>query len=527
LGDRREATGDTGAPVALGEEPPSAPETAAEEPLPQPWDLATHFPREVTVGETTSLVVELSREAVAGPDTSILPVELAAGATVGVVVQAKRGFEIVGPAEGRLQAVAEPLPLRFQLEATSEGTGLVRVLFFVEATALGAITLEPVILPASASPDTKAVAASEVVSALSVGSGRPDLELLVLEEGGSGPRPRYSIRVTAADESLGIHLREYGPIELHTDARAFFAQMFADIEKLDLSTGSTRADAQRLLESKGNYLFSTLLPDQLRTLLWEIRDRILRIRIDSEEPYIPWELIRLSGSDGDGNIVEDRFLCEYEFTRWIPGVGLHSDLTLADFGVVIPDDSGLASAQEEKAFLTGLAGSRRKVTAVPPAFQELMDAFAAGAHDVWHFSGHGSVQDDQDPNRAVIQLADGQKFTPEQISGMQANLGRSDPLIFFNACQIGRAAMSLTGLGGWARQFLAAGAAGFVGAMWNVHDNPARDFTKAFYTRLLSGDAIGAATLKARNEIKQYEDATWLAYTVYGHPSAAMAAREE
>lgn len=494
---------------------------SSEAPLEEPWNLQTHFPREVTVGSVNSLVVELTREATEGEETSILPVDLEEGTEVGVVVQPKRGFRIEGPAEGRLQATDGSLPLRFQLRATAEGTGRVRVLFFAEATALGAITLEPVIGGPDARSDRSLVASSHVISALSVGSNRPDLELLVLEDG-SGGKGRYSIRVTAADETLGIHLREFGPIELQTDARAFFAEMFTDIEALDLSTGDDRARAQRMLETKGTYLFSTLLPEPLQSLLWQIRHRITRIRIDSEEPYIPWELIRLSGPDEEGNVTEDRFLCEYEFTRWIPGYGLRSRLGLADFGVVIPDDSGLASAQEEKTYLSGLASPGRKVTAVAPAFDELMDALAAGVHDVWHFSGHGSVQDDQDPNRAVIQLADGQRFTPEQISGRQVNVGRPGPLVFFNACQIGRAGMSLTGLGGWARQFLHTGAAGFVGPMWNVHDNPARDFARAFYDRLLAGQPIGAATLAARNDIRRYQDATWLAYTVYGHPSAGI-----
>jgi hypothetical protein len=40
---------------------------------------------------------------------------------------------------------------------------------------------------------------------------------------------------------------------------------------------------------------------------------------------------------------------------------------------------------------------------------------------------------------------------------------------------------------------------------------------------LLDGNTIGAATLRARQQIQQYQDATWLAYTVYGHPSAALA----
>lgn len=501
-------------------------EVEDEEAEEEPWNLQTRFPRQVVAGSVTPLLVELVREAGTGPHVSTLPVELAPGTEVGVVIQVKEGFEIEGPAEGKLKASDDPLPLRFRLRATAEGSGMIRVLFFVEATALGAITLEPAILPPDAGSDETAVPRSEVLSALSVGSARPDLELLVLEEAGAG-RPTYSIRVTAADESMGIHLREFGPIELHTDARSYFAEMFRDNEALELNTVEDRARAQRLLESKGSHLFSTLLPPALQTLLWDIRDRIVRIRVDSEEPFIPWELIRLSGPDDDGVIVEGRFLCEYEVTRWIPGLGLNSRLTMTDFGVVVPQDSGLASAQEEKEFLAGLADGRRRVTSVPARFDDLLNALAAGVHDVWHFSGHGSAKDDRDPNRSVMVLGDGQRLTPEQISGRQANLGRAHPLVFLNACQIGRAGMSLTGLGGWAQQFLSVGAAGFVGAMWNVHDNPARDFAKSFYTRLLEGDTIGTATLTARNDIKQYQDATWLAYTVYGHPSAALVEQGE
>ncbi len=486
----------------------------------EPWYLETHFPREVTVGSTTSLLVELNREAEADTDTSGLPVDLAPGTEVGVVVQAKEGFAVDGPAEGRLVATPDSLPLRFQLRATAEGAGTVRVLFFVDATALGAITLRPAILPADDWAADAPVASTEVVSALSVGAARPDLELLVLEEASTG-NPTYSIRVTAADEALGIHLQEFGPVELHTDARRYFTEQFADIEGLDLASTQDRDRAQALLRSKGNHLFSTLLPPQLQDRLWEIRDRIVRVRIDSEEPHIPWELIRLSGPGEDGQVVEGKFLCEYELTRWIPGFGLHSQLTLGDFGVVVPDDAGLEGAGEEKTFLTGLAGDDRRVTAIPPSFEDLMDALAAGRHDVWHFSGHGAVRDDQDPNRAAMELGDGHRFTPEQISGTQANLGRTRPLVFFNGCRLGRAGMSLTGLGGWAARFLDVGAAVFVGAMWNVHDHPARDFSRTFYTGLLEGDTVGAATRKARDAIRQYGDATWLAYTVYGHPSAA------
>jgi hypothetical protein len=511
-----ESPGDDLGPTRGG----GAPGTEEDQETAESWNLETSFPRQVLPGSVTSLIVELNREASEGPDVSTLPVPLDPGTRVDVVVHAKRGFKLRGAGEGSIVAADDNTPLRFQLEATDEGSGLIRVMFFVEATNLGVITLEPAIVTDMTEPDAP-ISASAVMSAHSAGPARPDLELLVREEESTG-NPRYSILVTSPDESLGLFYREFGPIELRTDTRAFFADLFADIEAMDLGSAEARIRAQKLLEAKGNFLFTTLLPEPLRALLWGIRDRITRIRIDSDEPHIPWELIRLSGPDETGTVIEGKFLCEYEITRWIPGLGLNSRLTLADIGVVIPADSGLASAQEEREFLLGLAAQGREVTPVPTTFLELMDSLAAGKHDVWHFSGHGSVKDDQDPNRAAMQLSDGQKLTPEQISGAQANLGRSGPLVFMNACQIGRTGMSLTGMGGWARQFLGVGAAGFVGAMWNVHDNPARDFARALYTHLLAGETIGAATLLARQEIKRYQDATWLAYTVFGHPSAVL-----
>lgn len=490
---------------------------------PEPWHLETRFPREVTVGSVTSLTVELTRQPGQEREVSTLPVALLAGTRVSVLVQAGRGFEVVGPSEGMVEASDQALPIRFQLRAAEEGQGLVRILFFVESTALGVITLEPAILGEDAPAQPTPVPCS-TVCALDVGAAPPDLELVVLEETSEG-RPAYSIRVTS--ETLGYHLREFGPIVLRTDPRSYFADLFADIEAFDLTTPEDRAKAQTLLEAKGDALFRDLIPEPLGEELWKARDRITRIRVDSEEPHIPWELIRLSGRDENGDVVPGRFLCEYEMTRWVLGPGLHDELGLSSFGIVVPSDSELVSAQEEKTFLTGLGGPGRSVTEVPATFPDVMAAFTEGRHDVWHFSGHGVVKSDQDPNRFAIHLTDGDRFTPNEVSGPRANVGRSAPLVFLNACQVSQGGMSLTGLGGWAQQFLEVGAAGFVGAMWNVHDNPARDFAKAFYTRLLEGDTIGAATLGAREEIKRYQDATWLAYTVYGHPSAAVAPIEE
>jgi CHAT domain-containing protein len=96
--------------------------------------------------------------------------------------------------------------------------------------------------------------------------------------------------------------------------------------------------------------------------------------------------------------------------------------------------------------------------------------------------------------------------------------------VFLNACQIGRSVMSLTDIGGWASQFVRAGAGAFVGAYWSIYDKPACDFAQAFYGRMLAGMPIGRAAREARAEIKSAGDPTWLAYTVFADPLATVQA---
>jgi CHAT domain-containing protein len=82
--------------------------------------------------------------------------------------------------------------------------------------------------------------------------------------------------------------------------------------------------------------------------------------------------------------------------------------------------------------------------------------------------------------------------------------------------------MSLTGAGGFAQRFLEAGAGAFIGTYWSVYDQPAIDFAKATYNRLLAGTPIARAVKEARNQIQSSGDATWLAYTVFADPLSAV-----
>ena len=158
---------------------------------------------------------------------------------------------------------------------------------------------------------------------------------------------------------------------------------------------------------------------------------------------------------------------------------------------------------------------------IPATFLDVREALASGMYDGWHFSGHGGFRG-SDPNRSAIYLENQETLAPEDLSGLVSNLGKTKPVVFFNACQIGRSAMSLTDIGGWARQFLHAGAGAFIGAYWSIYDQSAYDFAQVLYSWLLRGTSIGRAVQKARTAIKPAGDPTWLAYTVFADPLATV-----
>jgi CHAT domain-containing protein len=189
--------------------------------------------------------------------------------------------------------------------------------------------------------------------------------------------------------------------------------------------------------------------------------------------------------------------------------------------LVVPSDSGLPEAEHEREYLLGLTTDQRKIQEVPATFLDVIEALSRGEHDGWHFTGHGQFAD-SDPNRSSILLERKQQLHAAEICGRVSNCGIPHPLVFLNACQTGRQALSLTGMGGWARNFIDAGATGFVGSMWSVHDHAANQFAQTFYSHLLQGKPIGQAVRDARLAIRSLNNPSWLAYTVFADPLATV-----
>jgi hypothetical protein len=480
--------------------------------------LLTQYPDQVRLAETVSLLVSLSAEPAKGPD---LPVALPVGSAIDVIVVPKRGVVLESKGEGSLVVSdqQETLPLQFKLRATELGPARLQVFAFHQGQPLGAITLAPTVIPAEQSAEEKRVSRGQETTPW-VSRNQPDLSLLILEHRSNG-QTDLTFRLTAADAGLGFFLKPFGPVTLRSDPFQYFQEFFKDFESWPVATPQDRVKVEQRLAAKGSMLFEKLLPPDLQALIWQLRHRIKVVQVQSEEPWIPWELCKLQGRE-DGRVIEGPFLCEaFAMTRWLPGIGFKPALSLNDMALVLPRDSGLPMATSEGEYVLSLADGTRKVTRVPATFLDLRAGLASGAYDGWHFTGHGSFRA-PDPNRSAMLLENGDVLTPEDLGGVVSNLGLARPLVFLNACQIGRSALSLTGIGGWASQFLRAGAAAFVGAYWSVYDQAAHDFAHAFYDGLLAGLPIGKAAQEARAEIKPWGDPTWMAYTIFADPLATV-----
>ena len=470
-------------------------------------------PTEVTLNDTVSLVVKLVLRTSQGANIPVIPVQAAVGESLDVVVQTSGGLRVRGRNDGTLKVSAsETSMLLFKIEGKAIGPGEVSVMVFQHGESIGSVDVAIRTVAAGAAADS--TSGTAVLQPVSV--AQPDLQLLVIEPVAG----TYTMYLTAADPSLQLNFSSFS-FSLQQDPRTFFDTFYADIESI-LTSGATPQQKIQRLGTKGTYLFEQLLSPQARTALWAVRSRIHSVHIQSQEPWVPWELLKPSGDDGTGNVAEAGFLCEdYEVTRWVPGLGYHHDLTMTNVGVVTPPDSGLPAAMPERDQMMTLASQARQVTAIEPEEVALRKALAGGGLDVIHFTGHG-VAGSASADRSEIRLEAGSRLRPEDLTGVVANLGKRTPIVFLNACEIGRAGMGLTRPGGWPRGFLSVGAGAFIGPFWKVADASAATFAAEFYDHLISGKSVGAAAHDARMAIQVASDPSWLAYSVYAHCDARL-----
>ncbi len=288
------------------------------------------------------------------------------------------------------------------------------------------------------------------------------------------------------------------------------------------------------LESIGHDLYRELFPPAMREAYRQFRDAVRTVQITSEDPWIPWEMVKPYDDAGGGPIIDDDFLAaRFQLTRWLSGRKVAAGeiavrrLACINAGTA-PNRESLPYAASEHGVLTQLIRAHPGVADLSPApatHEAVVALLKQGGLGILHVVGHGEL-DPEEADEAGILLADSRSLRPQDLHGrIQTLVGRDRPLVFLNACRVTQQGWSWTGLGGWAKRCVAVcGCGAFVGPLWTISDDLAYKFAKSFYQRLAHGDTFGQATEAARREVRKRMPfrPTWLAFTVYAHPNARL-----
>jgi CHAT domain len=194
----------------------------------------------------------------------------------------------------------------------------------------------------------------------------------------------------------------------------------------------------------------------------------LSIQFVTNEPYVPWELMRPVVRGAADVLLGQR----HAVSRTIFDYVGQQPLAIASGPIVTIAPSyadprqHLPSAIEESKRLVAEFGAE----AIEPATRDAILAFMeSGRHlGVLHFAGHGKTDRSGD---AVLLLQDGERLTALELRRNEVKQTLRGTLIVLNACEVATPGSLLGAYLGWAETFSRAGCAAFVAPLWSVNDH--------------------------------------------------------
>lgn len=461
--------------------------------------IIAEFPDEVTIDETHNLTVYLSGNTIQENFQG-----LENNTNLDISVSVKNGFTVTGESDKKLtfKSDGKSESLTFPLKAIKEGIGRIGISAFSKGKPAGYVDIGTRVISRKTNEVHTSVINTNTLRDIEY--PYPDLTMIITNNGEN----KYQIILTQKEIFTGI--KRYDLLPVKTNPEKYVRTYYSFINDL---AGSPGVLIEKM-KSVGNHFYNELFPDTLKKDIWDLKDRINSVMIYSDEPWLPWELCRIHTENQDGF-----FFCEkFEVSRWLSGIDPGNKIDSSNIALIMPKSNNLKCVEEERTFFKTLISPNCNVAEILSTYMQVKKEMSNGVYTIWHFSGHG-YDVKQDPNLNMIKLDDGVPLSPIDITGDTTNLGNTHPLIFFNGCETGTGGMSLTQPGGWAKQFITAGAAAYIGTYWKVFDKSASEFSKTFYTELIKNKKpIGEAVKKARLSLKSSGNSTWLAYTLFAHP---------
>ncbi len=407
--------------------------------------------------------------------------------------------------------------------APANGSGVITALLTYEGRPVGSVCRRVDLGAAAGTPEREELPAA--VMRLNLGVRRPDLTVQVAKIYDSG-RERFQCTVSTP------HLPGYeagitAPWNL-PDANTTKDLVLGRMVGFTLA-GVTSQARKAALVGAGLDLFKAA-PDNFKDVYWTLRDQGLphaSLLVVSSEPFVPWELM-IPSRDG----IEDSVPLGVSSAvgRWVDPkqVSPPQTLKLDSSYVIAPtyDDSRRLGFAAEEANYVCEAFSGRRIS--PALFAVIEAVLAKGGASLLHVICHGN---DEGGPEQVIDLDPDEKLTDGMLLGMgstKAALRAARPMVFLNACQVGRQRPALVGTGGFAARFIDCGASAVVAPIWSVKDSVAAHVARLFYEQVKSSPGKPFAAILSDLRRKAYvgpdSEDSLAAYCFYGDPLAATSA---
>lgn len=483
-----------------------------------PLQPGTEFNINVYLDSSAPLAGETSRA-----------VEAAAGSTVLATIFVSSHFRLKGTtnvsfllrqedlriALPPIEAIVEPM------ESWTDGIAFIGVNFFVDARSVGQVT-RTIEVTGRATPEIQP--ASNTVVVPSNGAPFADLTVTITADPSRDGRSFWCFVSTP-------HLDKYrepitGPWNLQSTTQQLVSGFMARFT----AAGTPRAQLIAELKGVGTILFDSS-PEVFREVFWALIDAnkpFKTIAIVSAEPFIPWELM-IPYRSVPSYARRLPLGVEFEIGRWTDEktVAPAWSLRITDSSIIAPAYTGMMILKNSLNEANMVAEQYPGDIIRPASFESVGKELGTVARSLIHFICHGK---DTAAGIQCIRLDNNEELSSSNILGIDG-LGelfaRTRPVVFLNACEIGRTVPSLVGLGGFVASFIKLGATAVIAPLWSVEDTIAHEIATLFYQEIKQNPGQTVAQIFKKVRAKGYDPAsgrdTYVAYCFYGDPSAKVA----
>jgi hypothetical protein len=431
-------------------------------------------------------------------------------------------FEFVDNPEAvitiRRNSASIPAKFRARARADNQETTVPLIATFLRGTrfcgsAIRMIDLKPTGLNAG---DLSALGRGTVV--VEMKAKAPDVTIHISKIDNNPARLQWLVTTERFDE-LPPQLKAdiYLDRDPSSDASALFKE-FAVLE---------RGKHMRRIESFGSRLW-LLAPEMFRKVYWALWDRYQRpltIQFISDEPHIPWELLRPTRADESE--IHSPLAHKHSVARWITRYDgyMRNALPAGRICTIAPKyrnaSRSLPRAQAEADKLVADFNAIRCPGTRDEVLNLLENESPAEPVSILHFAGHGKFAPDAVTNSS-IKLEDGDLAAAE-VESPDVCLGQAcRTLVFFNACEVGAAGAIFGEVGGWADAFLSRKFGGFIAPLWSVDDEDAGVVAAELLDRIMNKHQPIAEALRAIREAHGPTSPTFYSYLFYGDATAML-----